>query len=48
MLTLTVLPPIDSLPSVDAQCLAAIGYMVHAVPSGEWEVVADREGEWGE
>jgi sorting and assembly machinery component 37 len=40
VLELHVWGPAFSLPSVDAQCLAAIAYFTQALPKGEWVVVA--------
>lgn len=44
MLTLVVVPPALHLPSLDAECIAAISYLSSALPQGEWEVAADTHG----
>ena len=35
--------PAFGLPSIDAECIAAIAYLNRAVPQGQWVVVADHE-----
>ena len=40
-LSLHVLPPAFKLPSIDAECLAAITYLRFALPFGAWVLVAD-------
>ena len=43
VLELHVLGPAFGLPSIDAECIAAIAYLNRAVPQGQWVVVADHE-----
>ena len=43
MLELHVWGPAFSLPSIDAQCLATIAYLVKAVPKTEWVLVASSD-----
>ncbi|KAI9743878.1 MAG: hypothetical protein M1818_002612 [Claussenomyces sp. TS43310] len=43
VLELHVWGPGFSLPSIEAQCLAAIAYLSQAVPRGEWELVASSD-----
>jgi len=40
VLELHVWGPAFSLPSIDAQCLAAIAYLQQVVPRGEWHLIA--------
>lgn len=40
VLELHVWGPAFSLPSIDAQCLAAIAYLQQAVPRGDWKLIA--------
>lgn len=35
--------PAYGLPSIDAECLAAIAYVNRAVPSDEWVLIADHD-----
>jgi hypothetical protein len=42
-LELHVWGPAFSLPSLDAQCLAAIAYLSQAVPRGSWRLVASSD-----
>lgn len=44
MITLIVVPPALHLPSLDAECTAAVSYLSSVVPAGEWEVIADTQG----
>lgn len=39
--SLHVLPPAFSLPSIDAECLAAIAYLTWALPHQSWTIVAE-------
>jgi hypothetical protein len=43
VLELHVWGPAFSLPSIDAQCIAAVAYMTQAVPRGEWSLVASSD-----
>lgn len=43
VLELHVWGPAFSLPSIDAQCLAAIAYLSQAVPRGEWTLIASSD-----
>lgn len=43
VLELHVWGPAFGLPSIDAECIAAIAYLNRAVPQGQWVVVADHE-----
>lgn len=43
VLELHVWGPAFSLPSIDAQCLAAIAYFTQAVPKGQWVLVASSD-----
>ena len=40
-LTLHVLPPAFSLPSVSADCITAIAYLRYTQKHGTWAVIAD-------
>lgn len=40
VLELHIYGPAFSLPSIDAQCLAAVAYLNQAVPRHEWALVA--------
>lgn len=44
MLSLHVLPPAFELPSIDAECLAAIAYLRFTLPDGAWVLVAEAAG----
>ncbi len=43
VLELHILGPAFSLPSIDAQCIAAVTYLTQAVPRGEWVLIASGE-----
>lgn len=43
VLELHVWGPAFSLPSIDAQCIAAVTYLTQAVPRGEWILIASGE-----
>jgi sorting and assembly machinery component 37 len=43
VLELHVWGPAFALPSIDAQCLAAITYLTKAVPRDEWVLVASSD-----
>lgn len=43
VLELHVWGPAFSLPSIDAQCLAAIAYFTQAIPKGQWVLVASSD-----
>lgn len=43
VLQLHVWGPAFSLPSIEAQCLAAIAYCSLALPKGSWELVATSD-----
>lgn len=43
VLELHVWGPAFALPSIDAQCLAAIAYLAKAVPRAEWVLVASSD-----
>lgn len=40
-LSLHVFPPAFSLPSIDAECLAAIAYLSRALPRNAWTLIAE-------
>ena len=35
--------PAFGLPSIDAECLAAIAYLHHAIPSSEWTLIPSSD-----
>lgn len=43
LLELHIWGPAFSLPSIDPECLAAVAYCTHAVPRGEWVLVASSD-----
>ena len=43
VLELHIWGPAFGLPSIDAQCLAAVAYLNQALPSGEWVLIASSD-----